>query len=60
MQCRNIVENPDCTALGGDHQVLVLHLNVIDWDVADIQMERLPVASIVERDEEAEFRASIK
>ena len=60
MQCRNIVENPDCATLSSDHQVLVLHLDVIDWEVADIQMERLPVASIVERDEEAELRTSIK
>ena len=60
MQCRNIVENPDCATLSGDQYVLVLHLDVINWDVADIQMERLPVASIVERDEEAELRTSIK
>src|SRR5437660_1025626 len=55
MQRREVVEDPERAALGRDDQVLVVHPDVVDGHVRQVELERLPVPAIVEGEEHAEL-----
>ena len=56
----DVVQNPKRTALGRDQQIFLLHLDIGDRHVRQIQLKRLPMRAIVERNKHAEFRSGIK
>ena len=57
---RQVVEDPERAALGGDDQVVALHDHVGDRDDGQVALERLPVRAVVERDVEAGLGAGVE
>ena len=43
-----IVENPERAALGCEHEILPVHSQVGDRGYRQVQLQRLPVGSVVE------------
>ena len=60
MQRRQVVEDPERPALRRDDQILVVDLDVGDRHVRQVQLERLPVRAVVERDEHPELGAGVE
>ena len=56
-QRREVVQDPEGASLGGDHEVAVMDLEVGDGRHRQVELERLPPDSVVERDIHPVFRA---
>ena len=52
-QGREVVENPESAAVGGDDEIVVVDDEVAGVAGGKIQLERLPVVAIVERNVDA-------
>ena len=59
-QGREVVQDPEGPALGGDHQIRALHLQVRDGHGGQVQLQGLPVLPVVEGDEKAALRACVE
>ena len=55
-----VVEDPEGAPLGRNHQVVALDLQVGDRRDRQVELERLPVGAVVERDVEAELGAGVE
>ena len=56
-QRRIIVQHPDAAAVGADHQVVAVNHDVAIRRGGEIELERLPVVPVVERDVHPALRA---
>src|SRR5215204_7667961 len=56
----DVVEDPKSSALCCHDQILAVYFDVGNWDVWQIQLKGLPVATVVERDKHAKLGAGIK
>ena len=60
MEGTDIVQDPKGPALRRDDQIVSMKFDVANGHVRQIQLERLPVRAVVERDEDAEFSSGVK
>ena len=60
MQRSEVVENPDRASLRRNNQILAMDFDVRDRHVWQVQLKRLPVRAVVERNKHAEFSAGVK
>ena len=60
MQRANVVDDPKCAALRGNDQIVVMKFDVGYGNVRQIQLKRLPVSAVIERNEDAELCARVK
>ena len=60
VQRRNVIENPEGTAVCCHHQILILHLQIMDWRDRQIELETLPRATIIEGDVQPRFCSGIQ
>ena len=56
----HIVHDPEATAMGCDHKIVAMHVDIAHGGDRQILLQRLPVRAIVERHEHAALRAGIK
>ena len=59
-QGRQVIEHPERAAVGRDHEVVVLHDEIVHRRDGQIQLQRLPVSTVVEGHINPEFRARIQ
>ena len=59
-QRRNIVENPECAPMRGQNEVVILHHQIVHRCRGQIQLQRTPVRSVVERYIHASFGSRIE
>src|SRR4030088_2481999 len=55
-----VVEHPKASAMRGNNQVAILHNKIVHRGQRQIQLQRLPLPSVIERNEHASFRAAKK
>src|SRR5947209_1338195 len=60
MKRRNVVEDPHRSALRRDDKILVMELDVVDRNVRQVQIEGLPVRTVVERNEHSKLGAGVQ
>src|SRR5258707_13979505 len=60
MERADVVDDPERASLGRDHQVSVMHLDVRHRHIWEVQLKRLPVAAVVKREKDTEFRSGVK
>src|SRR5207247_3405528 len=58
-QRRHVVENPERAAVGGDHHVVAVHVDVAHGGDRQAQRQRLPVVPVVERHVDALLGAGV-
>src|SRR5271167_3720841 len=56
-QRRDVVENPECTAVGCNHEIVSVDGQVVDRNRGKIQLQGLPMIAVVERNVSPEFGA---
>ena len=56
-QRRDVIENPERAAMGGDDEIVVVNPEIAHGSVRQIQLQRLPVIAIVKRNPDGIFRA---
>src|SRR5215471_19956031 len=59
-QRRNIIEDPEGTTVGSDHQIVVLYNEIMDGRDRQVQLQGLPIRTSVVGNEHAGFGASVK
>ena len=57
---RQVVQDPEGTALGGQDQILLVDHQVGDRRHREVELQRLPVPPVVERDEHPVFGAGVE
>ena len=56
----DIVEHPKGAAMSCHHQIVIFHYEVVNGRDGEVQLERLPVRAVIERNENAELCARVK
>ena len=59
-QRRDVVENPERAAVGGDNQVVAMNRQIAHGSVRQIQLQRLPGIGVIKGNVDRGFRAGKK
>jgi hypothetical protein len=57
---RQVVENPERPAVGRDHQVVVLHPQIVDGHGGEVRFQRFPGRTVVARQHHAALGANVE
>jgi hypothetical protein len=60
MERSNVIENPERPTLCRHNQVVVVNLDVAYRNVREIQLKRLPVCAVVERNEHPKLGSRVQ
>ena len=59
-QRRDVIEHPKRTAMGCNNEIVLLDHQIVDGRDRQIQLERLPVCAVIERNKHAQLGAGVK